>query len=205
MIKKSESRLKRREIMNKKMGKINLKLMSLAVLSLGMLLINANFVFAADDSACNVMGGTCAPAPCISGVPIGGKCLSQQSAASGYTCCAPDPNTTNPGRGDNVINTGSGPGNITVISIPNPLGSGVNSFQDLIEQRLIPWLIWAGGIVSFVMILWGAFQLMTAGASGKEDDFIKGRKTIIWAIGGYAVLLLASSLIAIIANLLGAQ
>ncbi len=51
------------------------------------------------------------------------------------------------------------------------------------------------------MVLYGAFQIMTAG--GKPEQVSSGRKTILYAVIGYAVVLLATSVVPLLTEILG--
>jgi hypothetical protein len=53
------------------------------------------------------------------------------------------------------------------------------------------------------MVLVGGFQLMMAG--GDTEKVTRGRKTILYAAVGFAVVLLAKSVALIIQNILGAR
>lgn len=52
-----------------------------------------------------------------------------------------------------------------------------------------------------IMVLVGAFQIITA--AGDPEKFKSGRTTILYAVVGYAIVLLASSVVPIIKGLLG--
>ncbi|HEX4104174.1 MAG TPA: pilin [Candidatus Paceibacterota bacterium] len=52
-----------------------------------------------------------------------------------------------------------------------------------------------------IMILIGGFQMMTA--SGDPEKFSKGRKTLLYAVIGFVVVLLAGSVAALIQNIFG--
>lgn len=86
------------------------------------------------------------------------------------------------------------------ISIPNPLQ--VNSFSDLID-RITGYLMVIGAPIVTLMVLWGAFQILTAGAN--PDNVTKGRKTITYAVIGYAVILISKGLTLIIKDILGSK
>ena len=54
--------------------------------------------------------------------------------------------------------------------------------------------------ISVIVIIVGAFQLLTAG--GNEEKIRKGKRTITWAVIGFAVILVSGSIALLIQNLL---
>ena len=105
-----------------------------------------------------------------------------------------------PGGGSRTIlpiksSTGGGSQSI---KIPNPLGN-VKTFGELIN-RLVNWLLIIGAPILTLMIIVGAFQIMTG--AGEPEKITKGRHTITYAIIGYALLLISTGITTIIANVL---
>ncbi len=96
-----------------------------------------------------------------------------------------------PGSADADANGGVSP------HIDNPLG-----FETITEviEAVVKFLIAAAGAILVVIILFGAFQIMTA--AGNPENIKKGRNTIVWALLGFAIILVASGLGSIIANIL---
>ncbi|MEK7193192.1 MAG: pilin [Patescibacteria group bacterium] len=90
-----------------------------------------------------------------------------------------------------------GGGSNTEITIPNPLGS--ESFLD-IAQRIIDALFRISIPIAAIMVLVGGFQIMTAGGDPKKVT--NGRNTLIYAAIGFAVVLLASSVAAVVQSVL---
>ncbi len=82
--------------------------------------------------------------------------------------------------------------------LKNPLGT--DSFEDLIE-RVIDWLIRISAPILVIVIIWGAFLMMTAG--GNENKYTQGKKTITYAVIGFAIILLARGLIMVVKEFLG--
>ena len=83
----------------------------------------------------------------------------------------------------------------------NPLGKGT-TIKDVID-RVISWLVvYIGPSIVTLMILWGAFRIMTAG--GEPEKFKEGKNIVTYAIIGYALLLISSGLISILKEVLGA-
>ncbi|MEK7174573.1 MAG: hypothetical protein AAB759_02855 [Patescibacteria group bacterium] len=84
------------------------------------------------------------------------------------------------------------------LTITNPLGDStfpavVAAVSEALAQIAIP--------IVAVMVLYGAFQIMTAG--GKPEQVSSGRKTILYAVIGYAVVLLATSVVPLLTEILG--
>lgn len=84
------------------------------------------------------------------------------------------------------------------IKIPNPLK--INSISELID-RIVNWLIFIGAPILTFLIIIGAFQILTA--AGNEEQVTAGRKTITYAVIGYALLLISKGVTMIIAQLFG--
>ncbi|GEM_PF-6993000 len=103
------------------------------------------------------------------------------------------------GSGGLVPSVVSGGGN-QPIQIPNPLG--VRTFGELIN-RLVNWLLIISAPILTLMIIIGAFQIMTG--AGEPEKITKGRHTITYAIIGYALLLISTGITKIIADVLGAK
>ncbi len=97
-----------------------------------------------------------------------------------------------------LARTTGGSGGGGTISLPNPIG--VESFTELI-YRIIDFLAFTIGPAAVtLMILIGAFQILMAG--GNPEKVTMGRKTITYAVIGFAILLLADGIIYIIVNIL---
>ncbi|MEK7498881.1 MAG: pilin [Patescibacteria group bacterium] len=73
--------------------------------------------------------------------------------------------------------------------LENPIDSG--SFVDVING-VIGFLTPFGYAVLVIIILWGGFQMMTSG--GDPKGYAAGRKTLVWAAVGFAVLFLARTI-----------
>ena len=91
-------------------------------------------------------------------------------------------------------------GGIQVSELPNPLG--VTSIKDLIG-RITGLLVIVAIPVATLMIIVGAFQILSAGGDPKK--FETGKKTIIYSIVGIAILFLADLFVTLVKELLGAQ
>lgn len=62
--------------------------------------------------------------------------------------------------------------------------------------RIIP-------IAAVLFIIVGGYQIMMS--SGNEEMLLRGKRTVTWAILGLVVALLSFSIVAIVANLVGAK
>lgn len=86
----------------------------------------------------------------------------------------------------------------TKITLLNPLscdniGCVLEKIIDAIFKISIP--------ITVLMILIGAFQILTAG--GQEEKFKEGKNTIKWAIIGFALVILSGGFVNIILDILG--
>jgi Type IV secretion system pilin len=87
------------------------------------------------------------------------------------------------------------------VTLPNPLGN-VTTLQD-IATSFTNFLIAIAIPLTAIMALVGGFQMITAG--GDPEKFASGRKTLMYAAIGFAVVVLAGGIVAIVKNLLGAS
>ena len=85
------------------------------------------------------------------------------------------------------------------ITLPDPLGKSFIAVATAIGNALTTIAI---PIVA-IMVIWGGFQIMTAG--GSEEKISSGRKTILYAAIGFAVVLLASQIVPLINEILAGQ
>jgi len=92
-------------------------------------------------------------------------------------------------------NSPGGTGNPGGLS--NPL-----QFDTLEEvlKAIAGWLYTISLPIITIMILFGAFQILTA--AGRPDQIAKGKKTITWAVIGAVVILIAGGISQIIASIL---
>ena len=103
-----------------------------------------------------------------------------------------NPSATQPNRPEKVP--------AVSIELPNPLG--VNSITGLLD-RLIGGLFIIATPIAIIMIIIGAFQILTA--AGDPEKVKKGKKTITYTVIGYAVIIVAKSVTVLIASILGVQ
>lgn len=79
------------------------------------------------------------------------------------------------------------------IQIANPLGCA--QVTDCI-QSILNGLIYLAAPIVAIMVLVGGFQIMASG--GNEEKLKTGKNTILYAVIGYAIILLASGVAAVI-------
>lgn len=93
-------------------------------------------------------------------------------------------------------------GNLGVVSstldLPNPI-----QCDDVfcVVLRIIRGLRLVAVPISVVMVVVGGYQMMAAG--GEPEKFSRGRKTIIYAAVGLAVIILAEAVVYIVSDLIG--
>ena len=95
-----------------------------------------------------------------------------------------------------LAQVGSPPPN-SGLTIQNPL-----SCDEATEcvQSFLGALIWLAAPIAAVMVLIGGYQILASG--GNEEKLRSGKNTIIYATVGYAVILLASAVVAVIRSVL---
>lgn len=103
----------------------------------------------------------------------------------------PNPNNPTPGSGSTGVN----------ITVPDPLQcSGSGPAIACVLQRIITAMYYIALPIVTLMVLIGAFQIMTAG--GNAEKVTKGRNTIMYAAIGFVVILFASGITGIIRSIL---
>ncbi len=85
------------------------------------------------------------------------------------------------------------------VTLDNPAGS--DTIEGLVHNITSALVIIATPIVA-IMILIGAFQILFA--AGDPEKFKRGKKTILYTVIGYAIILVASGITSIINNVLSA-
>ncbi len=85
------------------------------------------------------------------------------------------------------------------ITIPNPLAPASN-VMDIIQNIINALTIYIAPPIVALMVLYGAFQILFAGAN--PDKFTEGKRTILYAAIGYAIILIANGITLVINNLL---
>lgn len=84
------------------------------------------------------------------------------------------------------------------IELPNPLGT-TTTFAQLLD-KIITFLLQIGTPIASIMVIWGAFQILFAG--GEPEKFLVGRRTILYTVIAYGILLVAKGITLIIGDLL---
>lgn len=152
----------------------------------------------------NISGGTGAGSGGGVNIPIGPKDYIPPTTDRGGTCnyfgdhtgypnnpptCPP---TDSPTKGTQKT------ADNRIITIQNPLKS--TNITDLIKS-VTTWLLYIAVPIMTLMIIIGAFQILTA--AGNAEQVTTGRKTVTYAIIGYILLLLSTGVVSIISELLG--
>ncbi len=81
----------------------------------------------------------------------------------------------------------------------NPLGE-TDTVMELIDKIIAALRDYIAPPIVALMVLYGAFQILFAG--GEPEKFATGRKTILYAAIGYAIILIASGISLIIKSVL---
>lgn len=86
--------------------------------------------------------------------------------------------------------------------LPNPLNSTDTVF-DLIK-KVVAWLVdFLAPLIATVMVIIGAFQMILA--KGDPKLFDTGKKTVLYTVIGYAILVLGSVLTDIVSDFLNVK
>jgi hypothetical protein len=101
--------------------------------------------------------------------------------------------TTNPGG----VTTGSTTSGNDGLVIDNPV-----AYNDLLEFffSLLKRAIGFVGILATIMIIIGGYRMVVS--QGNPDGYKKGKKTVLYALGGLALVLLSFSMVAAVQNIL---
>ncbi len=86
----------------------------------------------------------------------------------------------------------------TTIEIKNPINA--TSFEALVNN-LINFVFYIALALTPLMIIFGAFFLLTAGEDPKRVE--TGRRIIIYTLIGFTIILLAKGLVALIRGIMG--
>ena len=98
--------------------------------------------------------------------------------------------------GGQIQNNGS-------VTLCDPLGSGCNYGGETfasIATKITNFLAWIAVPITILMVLVGAFQLMTS--SGDPEKLSRGKKTLTWAAVGFVIALCAAGITGLILNIL---
>ncbi len=92
-----------------------------------------------------------------------------------------------------------GEGELKIFDLENPLKS--QTIEQLLDKIIFTLTYVIAAPIAVLMIIVGAFQMLTAG--GEPEKFSKGKKTILFAAVGFAILLAADLLISLVLEILG--
>lgn len=97
-----------------------------------------------------------------------------------------------------VPGSGAVPGKTGGFELPNPLGA--QTITDLVDGIAGYLIVIATPIVT-IMILYAAFQILTAGDN--PEKLKTAKQIILWTCVGYAIILISKGITLIIKDLLG--
>lgn len=83
----------------------------------------------------------------------------------------------------------------------NTVDGGLRGKEDNVDKVLEGWITYLTGflyLIAIAMILWGAFNILTA--AGDEDKVKKGKTVLMQAVAGLIVVFLANSIILWVLN-----
>lgn len=83
------------------------------------------------------------------------------------------------------------------VTLPNPLGTGVNTVGDLLKM-FVSGLVMFSTPVVILAIMYAGYLLLSA--QGDPEKLIQARHTIFYALAGYAIILLADGIVIIISG-----
>lgn len=97
-----------------------------------------------------------------------------------------------------LAQTGVGTNPPPPIPLPNPLGT--TTTIALLIEKIVAFLQTIAIPILAIMVIWGAFQILFA--AGDPEKFKKGQKTILYSVIGFAIILIANGIAAIVERLL---
>lgn len=92
-------------------------------------------------------------------------------------------------------------GGIVSVDIPNPLN--YETIEEIIcaLTKLLKTIAFG---IALIMVIIGGIQIMTGMTTGeKETKVVRGKKTIMWAVIGYAIVFLVDFIVGFVMELLG--
>jgi len=90
---------------------------------------------------------------------------------------------------------------ILCFGVRDPLRDGASQNLDEVIEKILSWLFPIALVVAVLMILIGAFMLVTGGAS--PDMVNKGKKTIIYALIGLSIVIISKGILELVRVILG--
>lgn len=86
------------------------------------------------------------------------------------------------------------------ISIPNPLGPNCEDVGCVL-QRIAGFLLLIATPILTIMVLWAGFLLLSSGGDPKRVQ--AGQKALLWAVIGFAIILINWGFASIVEEILG--
>ncbi len=111
-----------------------------------------------------------------------GTALAQEGGGPNPTAGGPQPTAGNAGQ----------------ITLFDPLRGA--TFLSIV-QNIIGWLFTLSIPIVSIMVMVGGYYILTSG--GNEERLIRGRRTIIYAVIGFAVILISGGVVSLIRELTG--
>lgn len=102
------------------------------------------------------------------------------------------------GGGGSGGGSGGGGGTGGGLAIENPLKAG--TIPEILNA-IAGFLYTLALAVVTIMVLWGGFQILTA--AGNPEGIDRGKRTLLWAVIGTVVILIAGGIADLIADILG--
>lgn len=81
------------------------------------------------------------------------------------------------------------------VNLVNPLNGATSSIPELIS-RFFTALVWLAAIIAPIFIIYGAFQILTSG--GNAEKLGAGKKTILYTVIGFLIVLGAKGIVDIV-------
>lgn len=85
-----------------------------------------------------------------------------------------------------------------VLTLPNTLGAG-STIPSLISRLFIA-LVYLAAFIAPIFIIYGAFQMLTS--AGNVEKFAAGKKTILYTVIGFMIVLAAQGIVEIVKKVL---
>lgn len=97
-----------------------------------------------------------------------------------------------------ILKVAHAQGGEVVITLPNPLAPASNLFE-LLTAIINALRVYIAPPILGLVVMYGAFQMLFA--AGDPTKFAIGKKTILYAVIGYAIILIANGVALIIQDL----
>jgi len=98
---------------------------------------------------------------------------------------------------------GGDPGRRITINLINPISAcrDANANFGCVATKIVNVIFYVSIPIVSVMVLVGAFQILTS--AGNPEKIQTGKKTIYWAIGGFAIIIIGLGITSIIEDFFG--